>query len=111
MKTYYLESLGCAKNLVDSESFAAILERAGYQALETPEGADLVLVNTCSFLRDSLHELDLVLAELAELKNSGSCGRLLVTVCVTKRGMEAFQHCYPEVDTWIPLKDFAALEH
>ena len=110
MKTYYLESLGCAKNLVDSESFAAILERAGYQALETPEGADLVLVNTCSFLRDSLHELDLVLAELAELKNSGSCGNLLVTGCVTKRGLEEFQRCYPEVDAWIPLKDFAALE-
>ncbi len=79
MSKYFIESLGCAKNLVDSEVFAAILERAGYEAADYPEEADLVLVNTCSFLVDSLRELDLVLSDLASLKQEGQFDRLLVT--------------------------------
>ena len=110
MTSFYLESLGCAKNLVDSEAFAAILLRAGLEASETPEEADLVLVNTCSFLVDSLRELDEVLAELAFLKQDGCIEKLVVTGCVMNRGLEEFRGLYPEVDAWIGLKDFAALE-
>ena len=110
MSKYFIESLGCAKNLVDSEVFAAILERAGYEAADYPEEADLVLVNTCSFLVDSLRELDLVLSDLASLKQEGQFDRLLVTGCLMNRGLEDFQSLFPEVDAWIGLKDFAALE-
>ncbi|MBW6513680.1 MAG: 30S ribosomal protein S12 methylthiotransferase RimO [Candidatus Syntrophosphaera sp.] len=110
MKTYYIESLGCAKNLVDSERFAAILERAGLEAVEIPEEADLVLVNTCSFLRESLRELDLVLSDLVYLKQENLIDKLLVTGCVMNRGQEEFRAVYPEVDAWIGLKDFFALE-
>ncbi|MDD4223663.1 MAG: 30S ribosomal protein S12 methylthiotransferase RimO [Candidatus Cloacimonetes bacterium] len=110
MNSYYLESLGCAKNLVDSEVFAAILERAGLEAVEFPEEADLVLVNTCSFLEDSLRELDLVLSELALLKREGQFEQLWVTGCVMNRGLDEFRELFPEVDAWIGLKDFAALE-
>lgn len=111
MKSYYIESLGCAKNLVDSEIFASILQRAGYQVTTEPEEADIVLVNTCSFLHDSLRELDFVLAELAELKEENQSGQLLVTGCVMNRGLKEFQDAYPEVDAWIGLKDFSALEN
>lgn len=110
MTTYYLESLGCAKNLVDSEICAAILERAGLSAADQPEGADLVLVNTCSFLEDSLLELDMVLCGLAALKRESAFARLWVTGCVMNRGLEEFRELFPEVDAWIGLKDFAALE-
>ncbi|MCB5246610.1 MAG: 30S ribosomal protein S12 methylthiotransferase RimO [Candidatus Cloacimonetes bacterium] len=110
MNSYYLESLGCAKNLVDSEIFAAILQRAGLAGVEYPEEADLVLVNTCSFLEDSLRELDLVLSELALLKQEGQFERLWVTGCVMNRGLDEFKELFPEVDAWIGLKDFAALE-
>ncbi len=111
MKTYYIESLGCAKNLVDSEVFAGILERAELEPVELPEDADLVLVNTCSFLTDSLRELDLVLTDLAEIKQDIPAQKLLVTGCVMNRGLETFRELFPEVDSWLGLKDFAALEN
>ena len=110
MKTYYLESLGCAKNLVDSEIFAGILERAGLKQVAEPEDADLVLVNTCSFLEASLQELDLVLCELSEIKQAVPGQKLAVTGCVMNRGLAEFQDLFPEVDQWIGLKDFSALE-
>lgn len=110
MKSYFLESLGCAKNLVDSERFAAILQRAGMTAVEAPEDADLILVNTCSFLRDSLKELDQVLDELVEIKNDGAKRELIVTGCVIRRAGEQFQKLYPEVDAWLGLKDYSGLE-
>ncbi|MDP2173991.1 MAG: MiaB/RimO family radical SAM methylthiotransferase, partial [Candidatus Cloacimonadaceae bacterium] len=110
MKSYYIESLGCAKNLVDSETFAYILERRGYQSWESAEGADIVMLNTCAFLQSALAELDDVLCQLAELKNQGLIGRLFVSGCVMNRALEDFQPLFPEVDAWIPLKDFARLE-
>ncbi len=110
MSKYYIESLGCAKNLVDSEVFAGILQRAGLEGVQYPEEADLVLVNTCSFLEDSLRELDLVLSELAALKQEGQFHRLLVTGCLMNRGLDDFKNLFPEVDAWIGLKDFATLE-
>lgn len=110
MNKYYIESLGCAKNLVDSEIFAAILERAGLESAKYPEEADLVLVNTCSFLEDSLRELDLVLSDLAIFKQEGQFEKLLVTGCLMNRGLDDFRELFPEVDAWIGLKDFSALE-
>jgi ribosomal protein S12 methylthiotransferase len=111
MKTYYIESLGCAKNLVDSEICASIMHRAGLDAVEVPEDADLVLVNTCAFLVESLKELDLVLADLAALKNARQIEKLVVTGCVMNRAQEEFRDIYPEVDEWFGLKDFSALEN
>ncbi len=108
MKTYFIESLGCAKNLVDSEAFAFILEEAGWEEAGVPEEADLVLVNTCSFLEEALAELDMVLGDLAFLKQQHLIGKLVVTGCVMNRGLEIFCGLYPEVDEWIGLKDFEA---
>lgn len=110
MTKYYIESLGCAKNLVDSEVFAAIFERAGLECTPFPEEADLILVNTCSFLEAALLELDLVLSDLAALKNEGEFDKLIVSGCVMQRGRDDFEKLFPEVDAWIGLKDFAALE-
>ncbi|MGB4309165.1 MAG: hypothetical protein WBI94_02645, partial [Candidatus Cloacimonadaceae bacterium] len=77
-QTYYIESLGCAKNLVDSEAFAFLLERHGYEWVSDPGEASLILVNTCSFLKDSLDELRQHLKELCALKNA----QLWVTGCL-----------------------------
>lgn len=110
MTKYYIESLGCAKNLVDSEVFAAIFERAGLESVPLPEDADLILVNTCSFLEAALLELDMVLSDFATLKTQGEFDKLIVSGCVMERGRDEFEKLYPEVDAWIGLKDFAALE-
>jgi ribosomal protein S12 methylthiotransferase len=109
VKSYYIESLGCPKNLVDSEVFASVLQSAGYEPYDSPQGVDLVLVNTCAFIKEALAELDDVLTELEDLKSDGAFSTLVVTGCVTKRGFGEASEAYPFVDAWIPLKDFSAL--
>lgn len=109
MKTCYIESLGCAKNLVDSEHFAAILADAGYQLSFDVLGADIVLINTCAFLQSALAELEEVLETVVELKQSKQIGQIIVSGCVMNRQPEEFIAEYPEVDHWLGLKDFAAL--
>jgi ribosomal protein S12 methylthiotransferase len=104
--TYYIESLGCAKNLVDSERFSAIMESYGMQAAWDPTETDLILVNSCAFLRRSLAELDLVLELIIDVAKA----KLIVTGCVTTRALEEYQELYPEVDAWIMLKDFDGFE-
>lgn len=108
MKRYYLESLGCAKNLVDSEAFAHILAQAGYRAQDDPEGADLVLVNTCGFLESALAEAAAILHDLCGMKRGGKVKRIVVTGCAVKRALELFREGFPDVDHWVELKDFAA---
>jgi ribosomal protein S12 methylthiotransferase len=110
MKYYYIVSLGCSKNLVDSEIFATILEKAGYHPWDDNESIDLVLVNTCSFIEPALEELEKVLSELVEMKKEGEIKQLIVTGCLMNRGLEKFRKAYSEVDNWIELKDFATLE-
>ena len=110
MKYYYIVSLGCSKNLVDSEIFANILEKAGYQPWDESEPIDLVLVNTCSFIESALKEGEQVLAELVEMKREGKIKKLVVTGCLMNRGLGKFEEAFPEVDSWIGLKDFAAME-
>jgi ribosomal protein S12 methylthiotransferase len=107
VKTYYIESLGCAKNLVDSEVFAYILESAGYSPAEDIETAELILINSCAFLQSALAEFDQVLCTYVELKK-GALKSLIVSGCVMNRAAEEFQELFPEVDAWIGLKDFDA---
>lgn len=106
---YYLESLGCAKNLVDSERFLHILKCYGFHEARYVEDADIVLINTCAFLAASLGELDDVLSEILDVIKPKKT-RVVVTGCVMNRALEEFQGLFPEVNKWIPLKDFAAFE-
>lgn len=108
--TYFIESLGCAKNLVDTERFVSILQTYGFLEVESPERADLVLVNTCSFLAASFAELELVLDDVFEELNPRKKTKVVVTGCVMNRGLELFQEMFPRVNKWIPLKDFDAFE-
>lgn len=110
MKHYLIESLGCAKNLVDSEVFAYILESAGYSPAPIPEEADLILINSCAFLQSALAEFDEILSGYADRKNQGEFETLIVTGCVMNRALDDFTGIFPEVDAWIGLKDFDALK-
>ncbi len=109
MKKFYLESLGCAKNLVDSEHFASILSAAGYQLTDDVIGADIVFINSCAFLTSALEELEAVIDTVVELKEDGKAGKVIVSGCVMNRHADTFKETYPEVDHWIGLKDFDAL--
>lgn len=82
-KSFYLLSLGCPKNLVDSESMATLLRRAGYESAVGPDEADLLIVNTCGFIESAREESRAVLRELA---NSKSPHQLLVAAgCYSQR--------------------------
>jgi ribosomal protein S12 methylthiotransferase len=82
-KTYHLVSLGCAKNTVDSESMAQLLEGAGFQAVENPAWAGILIVNTCGFIGPARAESLQVLGELAAKKRKGQM--LIAAGCLTQR--------------------------
>jgi ribosomal protein S12 methylthiotransferase len=82
-KTYYLVSLGCAKNTVDSDSMAGLLNNAGYRAVASPGRAGILLVNTCGFIQAARDESLEVLNELASGKKHGQL--LIAAGCLTQR--------------------------
>ncbi|HMD89682.1 MAG TPA: 30S ribosomal protein S12 methylthiotransferase RimO [Anaerolineaceae bacterium] len=82
-KKFYLISLGCAKNTVDSESMSAILQEAGYSPVEKPNQAGILIVNTCGFIQPAREESFQVLADLAKNKKKNQL--LIASGCLTER--------------------------
>ena len=101
IKKLYLLSLGCARNLVDSEIMLGRVKRAGWTAVEEPEAADVIVVNTCSFIEDAVEESIELILDLARYKQIGSCKRLVVAGCLPQRYREQIVDQLPEVDTFI----------
>ncbi len=97
----YLLSLGCARNLVDSEIMLGRIKRAGWTIVEEPEAAEVIVVNTCSFIEDAADESIEMILELAQYKQSGSCQRLVVAGCLPERYREEIANQMPEVDAFL----------
>lgn len=97
----YLESLGCARNQVDSEIMQSQLQAAGCRFIDRADQADVIIVNTCSFIESAADEsIDTILA-LSAYKNKGCCRRLIVTGCLPQRhGIESTR-ALPEVDLFL----------
>lgn len=96
-------SLGCAKNLVDSEHMAAVLRAEGVALARSPEEADVILVNTCGFIGDAKEEsIDAVLRACAR-KQTGACRAVIVAGCLIQRYQKELQRAMPEVDAFIGL--------
>ncbi len=94
----YLETLGCAKNRVDSEIMLAALRRSGYGITEDPEAAQVIIVNTCAFLTSATEEsIERILA-LSDLKHSGSCEKLVCAGCLSERYRESLLEEIGELD-------------
>lgn len=95
----YIESLGCSKNLVDSELILGSLKKSGHQ-ISSEEEAEVIIVNTCGFIGDAKKEsLDAILY-LSEYKKSGSCKKLIVTGCMVERYSKELSLEIPEVDAF-----------
>jgi len=109
-KTIYIKSLGCPKNEVDSEVFAHIAQRQGYQLTDDLSQADLLLLNTCGFIADAINETIYELDTLCEIKKQHPDVRIVVTGCAVKRVAEILKCDFPEVDNWLALKDFHGFE-
>ena len=97
MKVSFI-SLGCAKNLVNTEQMMALCRDAGHTLLEVPAGADVVVINTCGFIDSAKEEaIDTILAA-AQLKAEGQVRKILVTGCLTQRYQQEILTELPEVD-------------
>lgn len=105
-KNVFLVSLGCPKNLVDSEVMLAELTTAGYQVCDTPEEADLLLVNTCGFIQPAVEEAIDHILMLSEVKEASPGMKLVVTGCLVQRYGQQLQQELPEVDLFIGVDDF-----
>ena len=97
MKVLFV-SLGCDKNLVDSEKMLGILSREGYSFTDDEQEAQVIIINTCCFIGDAKEESVNTILELAALKTSGSCQALIVTGCMAQRYQQEIFEEIPEVD-------------
>lgn len=105
-KKVHFISLGCPKNLVDSEIMAGTLMKDGYEVVGESEDADTVIVNTCGFIEDSKKESLQKILEMAELKKSGSLKKLVVAGCLTQRYKDDLADGLPEADLFVGSGEF-----
>ncbi len=99
--TIALVSLGCPKNLVDSEVMLGLLEQAGYSIVEDTEQAQVVIVNTCAFIQPAEAEAIEALLDMAELKQTGQLQALICAGCRPQRYIDSIQDELPEVDVFL----------
>lgn len=97
MKIFFV-SLGCDKNLVDSEEMLGLLEKKGYSFTDDETEADIIIINTCCFINDAKEESIQSILEMAEYKKSGSCKALVVTGCMAQRYKQEILDEIEEVD-------------
>ncbi|MCE1255512.1 MAG: MiaB/RimO family radical SAM methylthiotransferase, partial [Anaerolineae bacterium] len=100
--SYYLVSLGCAKNTVDSESIANLLNNAGYTGLDKPHKAEVLIVNTCGFIESARRESIEVLQELAANKKKGQY--LIAAGCMTERYRQSITEQVPGISGFVGTK-------
>ena len=91
-------SLGCPKNLVDSEVMLGLAQEHGHQLTRDAADADVLIVNTCAFIDKAKQESIDTILEMAELKKTGSCKRLVVTGCMAERYRDELREQIPEID-------------
>lgn len=101
-----LISLGCAKNLVNSEQMLYLLSEAGYTLVPEPDGADAVIINTCGFIDAAKSEAIDTILEMAELKKAGKLGKIIVTGCLAERYQDTVMQELPEIDAVLGVGSF-----
>ncbi len=101
MKKVGIISLGCAKNLVDSENILGLLDVNSYEVTLDPNDADIIVINTCGFISDSKKESINTILEMANYHK-----KLVVTGCLVERYLDELKKELPEVDLFIPIRDY-----
>ena len=108
MKILFI-SLGCDKNLVDSEVMLKLLEKKGYQFTDDETEADIIIINTCCFIGDAKEESVNTILEMAEYRKSGSCKALIVTGCLAQRYQKEILDEIEEVDAVLGTATYDAI--
>lgn len=101
-------SLGCSKNLVDTEKTIAIFHKEGYTIVNQPEEADIIIINTCGFIESAKEEAINTILEMAEYKKE-KCKYLIVMGCLVERYREELEKEIPEVNLWIKYSEYDSL--
>ena len=101
MSSFYLVSLGCAKNLVDSEIMLGLLQESGWELTEDPTAADVLIVNTCGFIQPAVEEAIEVILEMVHYKEDDPEKHLVVTGCLVQRYLAELSRDLQEVDLFV----------
>ena len=111
MKKIYMHSLGCSKNLVDSENMLGILTKKGYKITDYADKADYIIINTCSFINDAQQESVNAILYAADLKNEiNKNTKIIVTGCLSQRFGEELAKEIPEIDIIIGTSGFERID-
>jgi ribosomal protein S12 methylthiotransferase len=106
MKKVALVSLGCAKNLVDSEVMLGVLKKAGFSFVSRPREADIIIVNTCGFIQPARDEAARVLGTVLRIKERDPRKTVVAAGCYVERDEAGLKERFPGVDAWTGVRDF-----
>jgi len=110
MERVYLVSLGCPKNRVDSEVMVGKLQQGAWEMVDEPESADVIVVNTCSFIQPATEESIETVLEMAKFKEDGRCKKLIVTGCMVQRFGRTLEEELPEVDHFLGTGEYHRID-
>jgi ribosomal protein S12 methylthiotransferase len=102
-------SLGCAKNLVNSEQMLSLISKAGHRIISEPENADAVIINTCGFIESAKSEAIENILEMAQLKQSGKPRKIIVAGCLAQRYKDEILAELPEVDALVGVGSYSEI--
>ena len=100
-------SLGCSKNLIDTEMMIGVFKNNGFTIVNNPQTADIIVINTCGFIEPAMEEAINTILEMAEYKKTGKCKILVATGCLVERYKEELEKALPEVDIFLKYSDYA----
>ena len=100
-------SLGCSKNLVDTEMMIGVFKNNEFNIVNDPKEAEVIVINTCGFIESAKEEAINTILEMAEYKKTGKCKFLVVTGCLVERYKEELEKSLPEVDMFLKYSDYA----
>ena len=100
-------SLGCSKNLIDTEMMIGIFKNNNFTIVNDPKKADVIVINTCGFIVSAKEEAINTILEMAEYKKTAKCKVLIATGCLVERYKEELEKALPEVDIFLKYSDYA----
>lgn len=106
MKKVALISLGCAKNLVDSEVMLGYLNQAHYHLTTDMNQADIIIINTCGFINPARREAESYFQDIIAIKNKAKDKKIIATGCYVEKDRKSLEKAFPEIDVWTGVKDF-----
>lgn len=101
-----LQNLGCSKNLIDGERILGFFRSSGFEPVQDMREAEIIIVNTCAFIREAQEEAIETILESASYKKEGKCRTLVVTGCFSQRYREEVADRFPEVNLWAGVDDW-----